>query len=123
MTNIPWWSTVLSSVIVASLTVIATVTYNRWAESRRIRLECLREMCRYSLSENEFFKAFNEVPIVFSKSPKVVEAHQKTIDDMKVQASIASDELPRLLRAMADDLGIKGVSNSQLNQRLSGPKD
>lgn len=109
------WPTVLSSVIVAAVSVLATIAYNRWAESRRVRFDCFRQMCRHGVDHNEFLKSFNEVPILFAKNKTVIEAHQKVLDG----PSMHSEEMMRLLRAMANDLNVKGFSDKQLLSRFS----
>lgn len=72
--------TILTSVIVAASSVIATITYNRWAERRRIQFDCFRQMCRHGINDDEYLKAFSEAPMVFAGSKQVVNAHQAVLE-------------------------------------------
>jgi hypothetical protein len=46
------WPTILTSFIVAAVSVLSTIAYQRWAERRRIRFDCFRQMCRLSVSHD-----------------------------------------------------------------------
>lgn len=121
MSGIPW-PTILTSVIVAAASVLSTIAYNRWAESRRIRLDCFRQMCRHRVDDDAFLRSLNELPILFSGNKKVIGAHQSYIEAIDKYGSVVCDEVEDLILAMADDLGIRGVSRKQLLSRFSSSR-
>jgi hypothetical protein len=39
--------------------VAATIAYNSYAERRRLKVDCFRQLMRYGLNDDEFWRAFN----------------------------------------------------------------
>jgi uncharacterized membrane protein len=66
-----FWGTLLAGLTSVTVSLIATIKYNRWAELRRLRMDCFRQLCRYSASDEEYFRAFNEVPTLFHDRPEL----------------------------------------------------
>ena len=62
------------------VSVVSTIAYNRWAELRRVRVDCFRQLCRFSPSDDEYFRAFSEAPAVFYNRPRVIAAHLKVVE-------------------------------------------
>jgi hypothetical protein len=121
MTDVPW-PTIITSIIVASVSIAATIAYNRWAEGRRLRVECFRQLMRHHADSREFWLAFNEVPVVFASSPAVVRAHQAALDRIKDTRNTTPRELIDLLWAISANLGMeRGVSEEQLVSRFNSP--
>jgi hypothetical protein len=116
------WPTILTSIIVAAVSVLSTIAYQRWAERRRIRFDCFRQMCRHSVSHDEYLKAFSEAPMVFAGCKRVVAAHQAVLDKMNKDNTIISDEMVDFLRECARELNIRGTSEQQLKQRFGAPR-
>jgi hypothetical protein len=79
-----FWGALLAGLTSLIVSLITTVKYNRWAELRRLRMDCFRQLCRYSASEEEYLRAFNEVPTLFHDCPKVLVAHKYVMDSGKL---------------------------------------
>ena len=105
------WPVFLGSLFTGLLGVGVSVTsaiaYNNFAERRRLRVDCVRQLFRYSLSNDEYFRAFNEVPIIFFSAKRVLAAHNKVIDSKKM----VGEEMTEFLVAVVDEMGMSGTSH------------
>lgn len=118
MTQFSWalfLGTLVSGLVSVTVSLIATIAYNRWAERQRLRIDCFRQLCRYTLSDNEYFLAFNESPVIFHDCPTVLAAHAKTIES----GSLVGQEMGDFLEAVARQMKMHPGNRQQLLRRFS----
>ena len=72
------------------------------------------QLFRYSLSNDEYFRAFNEVPIIFYSARAVLAAHKKVVDSKNV----VGEEMADFLMAVVAEMGMSGASREQLMGRF-----
>lgn len=100
---------IISSLISGIIGVLISIYYHKRAESRRMKLEVLRNFVgyRFDLRGDKFTKTLNEIFIVFQDSRDVLEKlnnfHEVIITDQKV---LANDKLHKLFKAMCGDIKI-----------------
>lgn len=113
------WAVFLGSLITGlisvGVSVTATITYNRWAEMRRLRVECFRQLCRYSVSDDEYFRAFNEAPALFFNKPKILAAHRRVYES----SSLVGEEMADFFFSVADEMGMNSGDRQQMLGRFS----
>lgn len=101
------------------IAVAATIAYNFWAERRRLRIDCLRQLMRNRINDPDFLRAFNEVPIIFAGRSRVLAAHQATLEfSIASQTFQGGERLTKLIKAMTGDLKLRGISDAQLDARF-----
>ena len=110
MVGIEW--IIISSVIGSGLlSVIISILYYRKHEKYLMKLNTLKDFAgyRFDIDQPPFFKAVNEITIVFSDSKEVKDAVRVLHDDVQHSKSstIRTDLLVRLYKAMCKDLNIK----------------
>jgi hypothetical protein len=110
-----FWGSLITGLISVAASVTATITYNRWAEVRRLQVDCFRQFCRYSPSDDEYFRAFNEAPALFYKKPKILAAHKLVLDS----GNLVGDEMADFFFAVADEIGMNSGDRRQMLRRLS----
>jgi hypothetical protein len=110
--------TSLAGLLGVVISIVSTITYNNFAERRRLRVDCVRQLFRYSPSDDEYFKAFNEVPIIFHNAKVVLDAHKKVIDS----GSLVGEEMADFLMVIVHEMGMSGASRQQLMQRFGTNK-
>jgi hypothetical protein len=108
-----FFGTLATGLIGVFVSVVSTIAYNNYAERRRLKIDCARQLFRYSISDDEFFRAFNEVPIIFSKSREVLQAHQNVVK----AKSFTTAEIIDFILAIAADMNVKNAEREQLLQR------
>jgi aspartyl-tRNA(Asn)/glutamyl-tRNA(Gln) amidotransferase subunit B len=92
------WAVFFSGIFSAIIGVAATICYNSWAERRRLRFECFRQLMRHGPGNPEFLKAFNEVPAVFGGRRRVQGAHLAMLDKSTATNTFhGRDELVNLI--------------------------
>jgi hypothetical protein len=113
------WPVFFSGVFSAIIGVAATICYNFWAERRRLRFECFRQLMRHGPGQPEFLKAFNEIPAVFAGRRRVLAAHLAMLDKSKETETFhGREELVNLIKAIAADLSLRGMPDRQLISRF-----
>lgn len=113
-----FWGSVITGLISVTVSLIATITYNRWAELRRLRIDCFRQLCRFSPSDDEYFRAFNEVPALFFNRKTVLEKHRK----VKECGNLVGDEMGDFFLTLATDMGMNSGNRNQMLGRFSVTK-
>lgn len=103
---------IISSVIGSGLlSVIISILYYRKHEKYLMKLNTLKDFAgyRFDIDQPPFFKAVNEIAIVFSDSKEVKDALRVLHDDVQHSKSstIRTDLLVRLYKAMCKDLNIR----------------
>lgn len=119
--------TIVSSIISGFLATIITLFVNHRAEVKRIKRELVDDIFgyRYLLSDkmqghgcdkSPLNRAFNRVPIIFNKNPKILEAYYKFFDT--TDAQIKNDALITLYKEMCNDIGIdvENWNDSRINR-------
>lgn len=109
-----FFGSLVTGLIGVGVSVVSTIAYNNFAERRRLRVDCVRQLFRYSLSNDEYFRAFNEVPIIFHSAKKVLAAHKKVIDS----ENLVGEEMTDFLMIVVDEMGMSGASRQQLMKRF-----
>jgi hypothetical protein len=79
------------------------------AELRRLQIDCFRQMCRYSASDTEYFRAFNEVPALFSNRPIIIEKHLKVLES----GDLIGEEMADFFLTLAGALGAINSSHGE----------
>jgi hypothetical protein len=113
-----FFGSLVTGLIGVFVSVVSTIAYNSYADRRRLKVDCTRQLFRYSISDDEFFRAFNEVPILFSRSPKVLLAHQRVVQ----AKSFTGEEIIEFVLAIATDMKMAAANREQLLQRFSSRK-
>jgi len=98
-----------------TISIVSTIAYNRWAELRRLQIDCFRQMCRYSVSDTEYFRAFNEVPALFSNRPAIIEKHRKVMES----GDLIGEEMADFFLTLAKEMGLSGGTREQMLRRYS----
>jgi hypothetical protein len=110
-----FFGSLFTGVLGVTISIVSTIAYNRWAELRRLQIDCFRQLCRYSASDNEYFRAFNEVPALFSNRPIIIEKHLKVIES----GDLIGNEMADFFLTLAKEMGMSGGTRDQMLRRFS----
>ena len=119
----PVWLTFSAIFFSGIVGVAATVAYNFWAEHRRLRIDCLRQLMRYGTRDDAFWRAFNEAPVIFSGRPRVLKAHMDAVETINRTNDAVGEHISAFVRAVATDMRMAQASERQLMARFSVPKE
>jgi hypothetical protein len=114
-----FWGTLLAGLTSVTVSLIATIKYNRWAELRRLRMDCFRQLCRYSASDEEYFRAFNEVPTLFHDRPKVLLAHKHVTESGKLFGKEMGDFFVEIASEMEMNSGDRRQMLGRFTRRVT----
>ena len=112
------WPTFVAVFFSGIVGVTATIAYNFWAERRRLKVDCFRQLMRYGLNDDEFWRAFNEVPVIFAKCSKVLKAHMAAIDTSHETGSAPGPHMVHFIKVVAKELRMDGADERQLMSRV-----
>ena len=110
-----FFGSLFTGILGVTISIVSTIAYNRWAEHRRLQIDCFRQMCRYSASDNEYFRAFSEVPALFSNRPIILE---KVIES----GNLIGEEMADFFLTLATEMGMRGGTRQQMLGRFSVTK-